>query len=81
MKPATIETTVLKRSVVLGRGKDRHKTSVSMEDAFWREVHAAAKRRELSVADFITAVNKERRVGNLSSCLRLLMLEEVREHG
>lgn len=61
---------VRKRSVVIGG----HKTSVSMEDAFWnalREIAAASKR---TLSDLVGEVDQNRAQGNLSSALRLRVL-------
>lgn len=61
---------VRKRSIVIGR----HKTSVSLEDAFWNALKdiAAASKRTLS--DVVTEIDINRGQGNLSSALRLSVL-------
>ena len=62
---------VLKRSVkLLGRN-----TSVSLEEPFWRALRAIAKRRQMSSAALIEAINADRREANLSSATRVYVLE------
>ena len=52
-----------------------HPTSVSLEDAFWNALKEIAATREVSVSDLIATINKERQHTNLSSVLRLFVLE------
>ena len=64
-----------KRSVRI-RG---HQTSISLEDAFWRELVAIAGERELSLTALVAEIDASRSSrGNLSSALRLYVLEELR---
>jgi predicted DNA-binding ribbon-helix-helix protein len=53
-------------------------TSVSLEDAFWSALREIAATRGVSVSDLIAALNKERQHPNLSSVLRLFVLEHYR---
>jgi predicted DNA-binding ribbon-helix-helix protein len=70
-----MQSLVVKRSVVIsGR-----KTSVSIEEAFWKSVKDIARVRNKGVSDLITAINAERDHGNLSSAIRLFVLESYRE--
>ena len=55
-----------------------HPTSVSLEDAFWNALKEIAATREVSVSDLIATINKERQQANLSSVLRLFVLEHYR---
>jgi len=63
---------VRKRSVLVAG----HRTSVSMEEAFWDALKAAADGRGLSLNQLVTAIDGQRR-GNLSSALRLFVLEDL----
>ena len=66
-----MKSEIAKRSVVI----NGHKTSVSLEDAFWLEVKAIATERNLSLSELVSLVDYERgEVGNLSSALRLFVL-------
>jgi predicted DNA-binding ribbon-helix-helix protein len=65
------ESRVVKRSVVIaGR-----KTSVNLEDAFWKELKEIASGRDITLSGLIAAIDSERRQGNLSSASRLFVLE------
>ena len=65
-----------KRSVTI----DGHRTSVSLEDAFWAELSAIAEQRGLSLNALVAEIDHARRSpGNLSSALRLYVLDELRK--
>ena len=68
------EFAVVKRSVVVGG----HKTSVSLEDAFWIGLKDIAMRRGLTLSTQIASIDTTRRTGNLSSAIRLYVLEHFR---
>ena len=64
-----------KRSVTI----DGHRTSVSLEDAFWTELSAIAERRDLSLNALVAEIDHGRGgLGNLSSALRLHVLDDLR---
>lgn len=63
---------IRKRSVVIAG----HRTSISVENAFWQALLAVAKARGLSANKLITGIDRERR-GNLSSAIRLFVLAEI----
>jgi len=54
-----------------------HATSVSLEPAFWQALRDIAARREISVNALLTEIDAERS-GNLSSAIRLFVLESCR---
>ncbi len=54
-----------------------HATSVSLEAAFWEALCEIAERRHLSVNALLSQIDAERE-GNLSSAIRLLVLESCR---
>ena len=64
---------VRKRSVRIAG----HRTSVSLEDAFWDELAAIAQARGQSLNALIATVDRERG-GNLSSAIRVFVLESLR---
>lgn len=72
-----LRSRVTKRSLVVGG----HKTSVSLEDAFWNELRGIAQNRELHLSELVGTIDAERRHGNLSSALRLFVLEHLRGAG
>ena len=65
-----------KRSVSIGD----HRTSISLEDAFWAELAAIAKARKLSLNALVAEVDRAKGpLGNLSSALRLYVLKDLRK--
>ena len=54
-----------------------HATSVSLEPAFWRALCEIAARRGVPVNALLTEIDAER-CGNLSSAIRLFVLESCR---
>ena len=62
-----------KRSVRLAG----HKTSVSLEEAFWDELRAIAQARDISLNALISKIDQTRS-GNLSSAIRLYVLDWLR---
>jgi predicted DNA-binding ribbon-helix-helix protein len=65
---------VAKRSIY----PNRHNTSVTLEDAFWQGLNEIAHRRRMSVSDLIGEIDAQPRQGNLSSALRVFVLEFYR---
>jgi len=63
---------IRKRSVVIAG----HRTSISVENAFWDALLAIASMREISANQLITEIDRERQ-GNLSSAIRLFVLAEA----
>jgi predicted DNA-binding ribbon-helix-helix protein len=65
---------VLKRSIVI----TGHKTSVSLEDAFWSALKKIAATRKIPLSDLVSTIGNERKHGNLSSEIRLFVLDHYR---
>ena len=63
-----------KRSVLVAG----HKTSVSLEGAFWNALGDIATARGISINRLITEIDAGR-TGNLSSAIRVYVLERLRE--
>jgi len=69
------KSTVVKRSVwVAGR-----QTSVSLEDAFWQSLKEIASMHDMTLSELITAIDSERQRGNLSSAIRVFVLDFYRQ--
>jgi predicted DNA-binding ribbon-helix-helix protein len=69
-----VKSPVVKRSVVIaGR-----KTSVSLEDAFWKALKEIAGGREMTLSELVAEIDRQRRHGNLSSAIRLFVLDFYR---
>ncbi|HTT48133.1 MAG TPA: ribbon-helix-helix domain-containing protein [Pseudolabrys sp.] len=65
---------VVKRSIVIAG----HKTSVSLEDAFWTSLKEIAGDRGITLSDLVATIDTGRRAGNLSSAIRLFVLDHYR---
>ena len=65
-----MKTTVIKRSIVVAG----HKTSVSLEDAFWNALKEIAAGRNMTLSNLVARIDAERTHGNLSSAIRLFVL-------
>ena len=70
-----MKSTVAKRSIVLAG----HKTSISLEDAFWLGLKDIASSRRSTLSNLIGSINTDRQYGNLSSALRLFVLGHYRK--
>jgi predicted DNA-binding ribbon-helix-helix protein len=55
-----------------------HKTSISLEKPFWDGVKGIASERDMTLSDLISKVENERTHGNLSSALRLFVLDHYK---
>jgi len=69
-----MKSPVVKRSIVVAG----HKTSVSLEDEFWKGLKEIANGRELTLSDMVASIDTDRRHGNLSSAIRLFVLDHYR---
>ncbi len=69
----TEKLSLRKRSVTIAG----HGTSVSLENAFWDALKDLAEERGISLNAMITEIDKER-TGNLSSAIRVYVLEHMR---
>jgi predicted DNA-binding ribbon-helix-helix protein len=65
-----MKSAIVKRSIILSG----HNTSVSLEDAFWEGLKDIAKNRRTTLSDLIGSIDLDREHGNLSSALRLFVL-------
>ena len=65
---------VIKRSVVV----DGHKTSVSLEDPFWAGLKQIAYAQQMTLSDLVGKIDGAREQSNLSSALRLFVLQHFR---
>ena len=65
---------VRKRSVTIAG----HRTSFSLEEAFWQALKDQARAEALSLAALIEKIDRDRRT-NLSSAVRVYLLERARD--
>ncbi len=64
--------TIKKRSVEIAG----HRTSLSLEEAFWRALKRIAAQDGVSINRLIARIDRER-AGNLSSAVRVYVLERI----
>ena len=66
---------IVKRSIIIGS----HKTSVSLEDAFWQGLRDIAASRQVTLSRLVAGIDTERQHGNLSSAIRLFVLDHYKK--
>jgi predicted DNA-binding ribbon-helix-helix protein len=66
-----METSIVKRSIVVGG----HKTSVSLEDPFWDAMKEIASLKGMTLSGLISQIDTDRDHINLSSAIRLFVLD------
>ena len=69
-----MKSPVVKRSIVVAG----HKTSVSLEAAFWNGMKEISAARDMTLSDLVGEIDGSRQQGNLSSAIRLYVLEYFR---
>ena len=69
-----MKSALVKRSVVVGG----HKTSISLEDAFWGGLKEIAQAKGATVTETLTQIDETRQQANLSSAIRLFVLGQFR---
>ena len=69
-----MKSLVVKRSVHV----NGHKTSVSLEDAFWSGLKEIADAQATTLSAMVAEIDKKREQSNLSSAIRLFVLDQVR---
>jgi predicted DNA-binding ribbon-helix-helix protein len=69
-----MKSAITKRSVVIGG----HKTSVSLEEPFWNAVREIAGHQQMTVSSLLRQIDLGRNNANLSSAIRVYVLESLR---
>ena len=64
---------IVKRSVAIAG----HRTSISLEGPFWEALHRLARTRGRSVPSLVAEIDAGRGTANLSSAIRVYVLEAV----
>ena len=72
-----MKSLIAKRSIII----DGHKTSVSLEDAFWSDLKKIADVQQATLSALVAEIDRTRKYGNLSSAIRLFVLEHFRNDG
>ena len=68
-----MKSSVIKRSIVI----NGQKTSVSLEDAFWKGLKEIAQAKGSTLSSEVAVIDGARAHGNLSSAIRLFVLDRV----
>jgi predicted DNA-binding ribbon-helix-helix protein len=66
-----MKSPVVKRSIVVAG----HKTSVSLEQAFWNGMKEISALRNMTLSELVGEIDGNRQRGNLSSAIRLFVLD------
>ena len=69
-----MKSPVVKRSIVVAG----HKTSVSLEEAFWTGMKEISAFRNMTLSELVGEIDGKRQQGNLSSAIRLFVLDYFR---
>jgi predicted DNA-binding ribbon-helix-helix protein len=67
-------TRIVKHSVVIAG----HRTSISLEDAFWTGLRDIAIAKGSSIAGLVATIDARRGEANLSSAIRVFVLDQLR---
>ena len=65
-----MKSSIVKRSIAI----DGHKTSISLEDAFWTDLKNIAHTQQTTLSELVAKIDVTRE-GNLSSAIRLFVLD------
>jgi len=74
LQEGDMKSLVVKRSIMIG-GRN---SSVSLEEAFWKALKEIASDRQLSMSELVDDINATRHHSNLSSAIRLFVLDYYR---
>ena len=69
-----MKSAIIKRAIMI----DGHKTSISLEDAFWSSLKEIAHAEGATVSELVAKIDETRKQGNLSSAVGLFVLDRVR---
>jgi predicted DNA-binding ribbon-helix-helix protein len=69
-----VKSSILKRSIIVGG----HKTSVSLEEAFWIGMKEISGERGVTLSELVGWIDGVRENGNLSSAVRLFVLDHFK---
>ena len=73
--PKQTKSLVVRRSITISG----HLTSISLEPPFFEALKAIATERGTTLQDLVTSIDAERRGGNLSSALRVFVVEHYQD--
>src|SRR5262245_19743072 len=67
-------SSVIKRSVI----RNGHKSSISLEDQFWDALREIAEQKDIAISTLVAAIDHNRTTSNLSSAIRVYVLDHFR---
>jgi predicted DNA-binding ribbon-helix-helix protein len=70
-----VKSSVRKRSIFFAG----YKTSVSLEDEFWKSLKQIARERGMTLGELVRTIDANRNHANLSSAIRLFVLGVYRD--
>ncbi len=70
---AAASAAICKRSLAIAG----HRTSISLEEAFWQGLRQLARQRNLSIAALVAEIDAGRGEANLSSAIRVFVLTSL----
>jgi predicted DNA-binding ribbon-helix-helix protein len=69
------KSAVIKRSILI----NGHRTSVSLENEFWRGLHDVARSKNAPVAKLVEQIDRDRDNVNLSSAIRVFVFNQLKK--
>jgi predicted DNA-binding ribbon-helix-helix protein len=69
------KSAVIKRSILI----NGHKTSVSLENEFWRGLQDVARSKNAPVAKLVEQIDRDRYTVNLSSAIRVFVFNQLKK--
>lgn len=72
-----MKSSIQRHSIII----DEHKTTVSLENAFWCDLKEIAHAQEATLSELVAKIDQTREQGSLSSAIRLYVLEHIRRRG
>lgn len=69
-----MQSVVVKHSIVIAG----HKTSISLEDEFWKGLKQVGKAQKITLSELVAGIKSQPGRGNLSSAIRIFVLDHFR---
>ena len=70
-----MKSAIVKHSIGIGG----HKTSVTLEDAFWHALKEIASGHNMTLSELVATIDEQREQGNLSSAIRIFVFDLYRK--
>jgi predicted DNA-binding ribbon-helix-helix protein len=73
--PCAMKSQIVRRSVVIAG----HRKSISLDESVWKSLKEIAAYRDTTLLSLVTTIDSKPKQGNLSSAIRLFVLNFYRE--